>query len=115
VKTGVECSVGAEWIDRIADDLMLDPKDCVGIGTSEVPVDPIDWHKIARRSGLDDGEAEVLWCMAMGFSRDRALKVLRRDGDAKGRRQLQAAWRRFDRKRCLEQVRAFLLAHRSEP
>jgi hypothetical protein len=63
-----------------------------------VSADPIPiplWDKIAKRAGLDTYEQKVLEYKSQGISRDRALQF---QPSEKSRKQLQAAWRRFDRK-----------------
>ncbi|MCC6861676.1 MAG: hypothetical protein IT158_24110 [Bryobacterales bacterium] len=59
--------------------------------TVEVP----DWTKIAQRAGLNKGEGYVLQLRAAGYGRDRAMALQR---TAKGKRFVQAAWRRLTRK-----------------
>lgn len=69
--------------------------------------DPIyfpDWEKIGRAAGLDPEECYVLELRAMGLSRDRAIT----SEAPKRRKRIQAAWRRFDRNRCMDQVTALL-------
>ncbi len=65
--------------------------------------DPIvKWTAIGNAVGLDAQECEILAYRAAGISRDRAMKFA-------GWNRIQAAWRTFDRDKCMERVTAFLL------
>lgn len=73
-----------------------------------LPVDPIrvpDWDAIAKAAGLDRDEAAVLELRAQGLNRAAAMAWCETDAE---RKRVQAAWRRFDRKQCLERVRKVL-------
>jgi hypothetical protein len=52
------------------------------------------WAKWAELAGLDEWERRVLECRVTGTSRDRALAE---QPDEVSRKNLQAAWRKFDR------------------
>ena len=53
-----------------------------------------DWDKIAIAAGLDEGERFVLRCRMDGISREKAVDM--QDSEDK-RREVEAAWRRFNR------------------
>jgi hypothetical protein len=55
----------------------------------------VDWSKVADRWKLNDDERFVLDCKLRGVSRDVAMATQKSDS---GRRRVQAAWKRLDRK-----------------
>lgn len=61
----------------------------------------VRWERWAKEAGLDRWECEVLQCKLRQVSRDRALAC---QANEERRKELQAAWRRFDRT-CLRKLR----------
>jgi hypothetical protein len=55
----------------------------------------VDWTRVADKAGLDEGERMVLQCKLDGESRD---SVMARQRSPEKRQNVQAAWRRLDRK-----------------
>jgi hypothetical protein len=58
-------------------------------------VQNVDWTRVAHKVGLDKGERMVLKWKLYGESRD---SVMARQRSQEKRLEVQAAWRRFDRK-----------------
>lgn len=86
---------GARWLRRLWKKNNPDMEMPAGYLMQEETIEVPDWTRIAERAGLDKGEEYVLQLRVDGYGRDRAMAMQR---TAKGKRSVQAAWRRLSRK-----------------
>ena len=101
---GYKISRGEKLLSKLPPEFLARQKEYEALLDSPDPIYFPDWEKIGRAAGLDPEECYVLELRAMGLSRDKAIV-----GEAPKRKKvIQAAWRRFDRNRCMDRVSAVL-------
>lgn len=79
------------------------PREFYSCITDELPQelvsgDEVDWEWVAELAGLDTGERLVMELRLLGLAREEAFEACLKEDD---RLYLQAAWKRFDRRKGL--------------